>query len=245
MTRATAQHSDYYVSRARRLLRQFDHHFKRVHVHLVERYGETFADAVRRDTRERFEAILPELPYIGGRSNYYTPVIVINGWLVSFLRAMQARGENVESVVALACLAADDFFASMPGFVLRLAGKAAFSRVVRRSLAKQAKLSQQRRFAEDFVYEFKQGDGANHDMALVFSECAVNKFYQAQGTEELGRYCNFFDVTYSRLMGMGVDAHNTIGRGCKTCTLAFKRGAETEIPEPLRGIIPASTRPQR
>jgi len=233
-----ADYSDYYVSRAPRLLRQFDRHFKRVHARLVERYGNGFAEEVRADTRRRFAAILPELPYIGGRSNDYTAVIVINGWIVSLLRAMKARGKSVEEVVGVCCAAADDFFGSAPGFVLRLAGKLAFSGLVRRHLAKQAERSQQRRFAEDFVYEFKSGDSSGDDMALVFSECAVNKFYKAQGAEELAPYCNFFDVTYSRLMGMGVDAHNTIGRGCENCTLAFKRGATTEIPEPLRGIMP-------
>lgn len=239
MVRATANHTDYYVSRSARLLRQFDRHFKRVYVHLVERYGDEFAEDVRADTRRRFEAILPELPYIGGRSNYYTPVMVINGWMVSLLRAMQARGKNVEEVVSLCCEASDDFFRSMPGVVLGMLGRVAFSGIVRRGLAKQARLSQQRRYAEDFVYEFKQGGSPDYDMALVFSECAVNKFYKAQGAEELAPYCNFFDVTYSRVLGMGVDAHDTIGRGCENCTLAFRRGGTTEIPEPLRGIIPS------
>ena len=67
-------------------------------------------------------------------------------------------------------------------------------------------------------------------MSLVFDECAVNKFYDAQGVEELKPYCNFFDVTYSRLMGMGVDATQTIGLGCEKCTLCYKHGRETVVP---------------
>jgi hypothetical protein len=51
-------------------------------------------------------------------------------------------------------------------------------------------------------------------------------------------YCNFFDVTYSRLMGMGVDASETIGLGCETCSLRYKHGRETAIPERLEGVLP-------
>ncbi len=76
--------------------------------------------------------------------------------------------------------------------------------------------------------------------ALEFEECAVQKFYDAQALPELQRYCNFFDGTYSRLMNMGVDATQTLGLGCDTCTLAYARGRETPIPDSLRGILPGT-----
>ena len=47
------------------------------------------------------------------------------------------------------------------------------------------------------------------------------------GVEDLKPHCNFFDVTYSRLMNMGVDATETIGKGCTQCALRFKPGRET------------------
>ena len=75
-------------------------------------------------------------------------------------------------------------------------------------------------------------------MSLIFSECAVNKLYEAQGVEELKPYCNFFDVTYSRLMDMGCDATETIGQGCDKCALRYQHGRETEIPAPLEGVLP-------
>lgn len=51
-------------------------------------------------------------------------------------------------------------------------------------------------------------------------------------------YCNFFDVTYSRLMDMGCDATETIGLGCGTCALRYKHGRTTEIPPTLKGVLP-------
>jgi hypothetical protein len=227
---------DYYVARRARLLRGFEWFSKRVAGSLTRRYGATFADAVRADARAEFDRIIPEIPYIGGRRNIYTPVMIVNAWGVAFLRAMQARGKSAEDLIRVCAEVSDDVLRIVPGFLLRLAGRLAFTPLVKRVLRKHALRSQLRRYPEDFVYTLREGNG--DDWALVFEECAVNKFYAAQGVEELKPYCNFFDVTYSRLMNMGVDARETIGLGCATCSLRCKRGRETIIPDKLRGVLP-------
>ncbi len=85
------------------------------------------------------------------------------------------------------------------------------------------------------MWHLERGDGG--EVSLVFDECAVNKWYDAQDVPELKPYCNFFDVTYSRLMGMGIDASETIGQGCDQCALRFKHKRETVIPKNLDGVI--------
>jgi hypothetical protein len=74
-------------------------------------------------------------------------------------------------------------------------------------------------------------------VSMVFDECAVNKWYDAHDVAEPKPYCNFFDVTYSRLMGMGIDASQTIGTGCERCALRFKHGRETVVPQNLTMIV--------
>ncbi len=54
---------------------------------------------------------------------------------------------------------------------------------------------------------------------------------------ELEPYCNFADMTYSRLMGIGVDATQTIGLGCRRCAPRFERGRKTAVPPSLEGIF--------
>lgn len=218
----------YYTDRAPRLLRGFDRFSKRLKKSLTARYGDAFAIEAIAATRAEFERIIPELPYIGGRKNYFTPVMIVNGWVVALYRAMKARGKSVEEVMAICFEISDGFFRSFPRFILRFGGKAAFSGFVKRALKKQAARSQERRFAGDFVYNVREGDDG--EMTLEFTECAVNKFYEAQQVQALKPFCNFFDVAYSRLMDMGLDASETIGQGCRTCKLRYKHGRETVLP---------------
>lgn len=228
----------YYVSRTRRLLFGFDRFAGRARRHLAARYGDETAAAVLARARVEFVRLIPELPYIGGGRNIFTWVIIVNGWMVALHRAMLAAGKGARDTVEIAVQVSDAFFRRVPRPVLRLIGKLAFTGPVMRVLRRQAARSQERRFPADFVYELREG--GPDDWALEFSECAVNKFYDAQQTPELKPYCNFFDVTYSRLMGMGVDARETIGLGCATCRLRYKHGRETIVPDSLQGVLPES-----
>jgi len=232
--------SEYYIRREKFLMRGFDWISKRMGRRLEFHYGADFADETISATREEFQRIIPQLPYIGGIRNVFTPVIVVNGWMVALHRAMRLRGKSTEDVVHICCEVSDDFFAAVPSRLLRFIGRLAFTPISRWFFKRQAARSQDRRYDEDFVYEVK-ANGSDYDLALVFSECAVNKFYDAQGEEELKPYCNFFDVTYSRFMGMGVNANDSIGAGCKYCNMRFNRDVPTTIPEPLKTLLPDRT----
>ena len=161
--------------------------------------------------------------------------MTVNGWLVALHRAMSARGRQAEDAIQICHEVFDGWLKRLPGFVLRAIGWLLLSPPVRGYFERQARRSQERRYAEDFVWRVERGPGG--EMSLVFDECAVNKWYEAQGVRELKPYCNFADVTYSRLMGMGVDATDTIGLGCERCALRFKRGRETVIPPGLERIV--------
>jgi len=226
----------YYAARRARLQRGFDRFLKRASRSLARHYDAEFAEGVVANARVEFDRIIPEIPYIGGLRNVFSGVMIANGWIVALFRAMKSRGKSAEESVRICVEVSDQLMRSLPGFALRLCGRLAFARPFRRLLERQAARSRERRYPEDFVYSVREGDDG--ELALVFEECAVNKFYAAQGTEELAPYCNFFDVSYSRLMGMGLDASETIGLGCKTCQLRFKHGRETATPERLAGVFP-------
>lgn len=202
---------------------------------LVRHHGQPFADEVVVAARTEYARVLPEVPDIGGARNVFQSVMTVNGWIVALHRAMSARGKGAEDSVRVCQEVVDGWLRRLPGFALRGIGWLLLTAPARRYFERQAKRSQERRYAEDFVWRVERGpDG---EVSFVFDECAVNKWYDAQGVRELKPYCNFVDVTYSRLMGMGVDASQTIGLGCERCALRYKHGRETPVPPSLEGIV--------
>jgi hypothetical protein len=135
--------------------------------------------AVVADARGEFERLIPELPYIGGWRNVFSPTMVLSGWMVALHRAMAARGRSAEDTVRVCAEVSDGYLRGAPRFVLRLAGRLGFTRSITGILRRQAARSQARRYQADFVYTVEEGE--LDDFALVFDECAVNKFLDAQG----------------------------------------------------------------
>jgi hypothetical protein len=208
---------------------------------IAREHGEAYADAVLADARGEYERVRPEVPGIGGRANVFQPVMTVNGWIVALHRALRRRGHGPEKVIAVSHEVFDAWIRRLPHALRHGLGRLLLSGPALRYFESQARRSQERRHAEDFVWHVEKG--ADGEMAMVFEECAVNKWYDAQDVRELRPFCNFADVTYSRLMGMGIDASKTIGLGCEHCELRFKRGRETVVPASLRGIIAAEGDP--
>jgi len=215
--------------------RAFEFFLRSAEPMLERRYGRGLADELVADCRAEYERVRPQVPDIGGARNVFQPVMTVNGWIVSLHRALKARGMPTEDAIAICHEVFDGWLRKLPAVVLRAIGATMLSAPARRYFERQARRSRERRYAADFVWSVERGpDG---ELSMVFDECAVNKWYEALGVEELKPYCNFADVTYSRLMGMGIDASETIGLGCDQCALRFRRGRSTAVPPSLAGIV--------
>jgi hypothetical protein len=215
--------------------RAFERFLRSAHPLLVAHHGEAFADQVLAATRVEYERVLPEVPDIGGLGNVFQPVMTVNGWIVALHRAMKVRGKSAEDAIRICQHVFDGWFRKLPAFLLRAIGWGMLSAPARWYFESQARRSRERSNPADFVWRVERDDTGV--LSLIFDECAVNKWYAAQDVRDLAPYCNFADVTYSRLMGMGVDATETIGLGCDHCALRYRRGRETVVPPSLAGVV--------
>lgn len=229
---------DYYLSRQNRLLKLFDFTFRTIRKKLVGYYGEAYAESIVEKSRQNFLEIIPQMPYVGGMKNYYTPIIVVNGFIVAMFRAMDETGKTAEDVMRIWAEVADDLFGKIPGPIARLGGRMLVSKRTMKAFEKQAHISQERQYPEDWVYDLLEGDGEKFEVGFEFSECAVIKFYQVMEAMELAPYCNFGDVTYGHYLGIGLDASETLGMRCDHCRMTFKKGGETVITPNLVNILP-------
>ena len=57
---------NYYVSRKPKMLKDFDKTTNLVRNSVVASYGSDFADAIYQETRQEYEALIPQIPYIEG-----------------------------------------------------------------------------------------------------------------------------------------------------------------------------------
>ena len=116
---------------------------------------------------------------------------------------------------------------SIPRPLRYFGGRWQFTRFHTNKLKKQALASQERLYPDDWVWSFVQGDGEKFDWGPDNTECAVVKFFHAQGADELVPYMCRLDFAMSKAMGMGLVRTTTLAEGGTKCDFRFKRGRET------------------
>jgi len=229
---------DYYVSRKSEILKGFDQAARRWRPVLSCRYGDDFADVILQEARERFEALIPEIPYIGGDENHLTGSLIGSVRCLGFYQAMKARGKSAAETGRILYDAvkarAGELVAPIPPSQ-RLSHKE-----LMRRRRERAERSQEQRYAWDWVYEFVEGDGEGFDYGYNFFECATEKFYRAQGAEEFLPFYCFLDFSECELGGLGLSRTMTLAEGYERCDFRFKEGgkAELEWPPPfLKSVV--------
>ena len=224
--------SNYYIARKMRFLMEFDLVARAARPVLGEYFVGENANELLAETRREFEALIPQLPYIGGRQPF-TEFIIFTAMLLAVYRVSQARGKTVEQTGELVHEIGRAFLKTFPAFLARLLGKMNFSRFYLNRLRKRAIESHQQKYPEDYVYDFIEGDGKTFDYGVNYLECASCKFLAKQGAPELTPYLCPVDILYSEALGWGLTRTMTLAEGADKCDFRFKQGGPTKVAAPL------------
>jgi ribosomal protein L37AE/L43A len=119
-------------------------------------------------------------------------------------------------------------FNRYPAFLRSLMGRLQFSKFMLRKTQQAARRSQERKYAGDWVYEVVVGDGQPFNFGIDYTECAIVKFMDAQGANELTPYLCNTDYVFSKAMGTGLRRTMTLAWGCEKCDFRYVKGGETQ-----------------
>ena len=189
----------------------------------VSRYGERFAEIVIVEARREYKLLIPQLPYIGGRRNPLTQILVSAGMFLALYRTMKAQGKEVEEIGAFVYEGVERAYRLFPRFVLYLFGGLSFTERRRRRGCELSLESQKRLYLADWVYSVVEGDEENFDYGLDFVECGICKFFCSQEADEFARYMCRLDFIMSERTGMGLIRTTTIAEGGEKCDFRYKR----------------------
>jgi hypothetical protein len=217
-----------YVPQKSRLLKDFDKMVARVKRVLISRYGQEQAKALIRESRREYEALIPQIPYIGEKSPMLIFLLPTSRWLAVY-RALQKRGATVEAAGRLIYEMSEAEFKAIPGLVRRVIGYLWFSPWLLGRIKKRAKESQERQYPGGYVLTYVEGDGQAFDYGIDYTECAGCKFLSAQDALELAPYVCAVDKVASEMLGWGLTRTMTIAEGFEKCDFRFKKGGETSV----------------
>lgn len=231
-----------YISRKSRLLKDFDKSFVRVRRKLISRFDEEQSNILIRESRQEYEALIPQIPFIGVRNPFLIFLLPTSRYLAIY-RVLKRLGRTVEDAGQLIYEMSEAELKAIPWLVRRVIGYLWFSRWFLGRIKKRAIESHDRKYPGGYVLTFLEGNGQNFDYGIDYTECASCKFLSAQNALELAPYVCAVDKVASEMMGWGLSRTMTLAEGREKCDFRFKKGGKTDvaIPQSLTQVDKSST----
>jgi hypothetical protein len=199
---------------------------------LGARFGQSQAKTLVQDIQREYEALTLEAPYIGGEDNIFTEWLSYGVYYLAVYQVLKSLGQTVEQAGRI-IYETYETMANYPAWMLRLVGGLKYGQGYVERLRTAATASQERRYIEDWVCTFVEGDGETFDYGLDITECGICKFYHAQDADELAPYMCLSDYVVSRAFDRGLVRYKTIAEGAEVCDFRYQQGRETFV-YPLR-----------
>jgi hypothetical protein len=217
----------YYIKRKPELLKKFEEECQLWKPMIIKQYHEEFAGGILWEARQEFEALIPQIPYIGGDKNHLTRSLVESARYLALYKAMKKHSRTAEETGNI-----------LYDAILTRMGKPRPLIPPGEWLPKEEFIEQRRKRAEkakelkypgNYVFEFVIGDGQEFDYGYDYSECAALYFYRAQDAEEFMPFYCYLDFPIARVNGTGLSRTMTMAEGYQKCNHRIKIGAKAKL----------------
>jgi len=232
----TVEAPDHYLGRVDKYWKQLGRLFRSSQKILPKYVGAGQVEKVEEETYDEFKIVLSELPYIGGEENMLTFVFVSSAAALAYIRVLERYELPVEKIGEILNEVYADVYTSLPGLAKWLLRWSQFSSRHQKKLKAFAQESQMRKYADNWVMEYIEGDGVEFDYGCTYTECAVLKFYRKMGAEKYMPYVCVMDLTSSSALGTGLHRTSTLNYGGDCCDFQFKKNRPSIPGLPLEDL---------
>ncbi len=221
----------FYEGKLESVLRSFEKYFKRAEGSLLERFDRATVTGIHDDAAELIEALVPDLPDVGGGDNQFIQIVLLNAWYIPFFKAARERGMSAEEYVKMITGVLYKTLTRCPRFIRHAGGRLVLTGFFIRRMKKHAALSQERKYPKNWTYSLTTDTGDPDALFKVeYSQCTVCEMMKDQDVVELMRYCNVADFLMAKALGFGFENPEVLGRGAATCVGVFRTDRRCEIP---------------
>ncbi|MBA7539021.1 hypothetical protein ES705_31299 [subsurface metagenome] len=221
---------DYYMKNKAKFKAQFE---KSLHISkelLLKRFNEPELEGIFNEMRNEYEKLIPEIPYIGGRKNPFTSMLVDSVAMIAFYRILEKNGMTYREIGEINYELSEKVN-KIRVHKLEKVGQNPVDQLFNdtyinfnKSLAKSL---QQKKYPDDFVMEFVEGDGKTFDYGYKFTECGIHKVFKKLGAEKYVPFLCLSDFAQANVYGFGFTRTQTIGNGDPICDHRFLKSGTT------------------
>ncbi|MGD2072907.1 MAG: hypothetical protein PVG65_05415 [Candidatus Thorarchaeota archaeon] len=152
---------NYYVERKEQLLEEYSNMSEFVKSVLSVKFSRSERDIYCDKSRQEFENLLPQIPFIDGKENRLTRNLMASAMMLELYRTLKNQGMVDKDIGKIAYEIAQEQVKSKDRLLLFILSKLRFSRLFKWILRRISSKSQERLYPEDWVLSIEEGDGAD------------------------------------------------------------------------------------
>jgi len=218
---------DYYIKKIPELMKKYN----KVEVQLAETLTSYFNNSKIQDLlveiRKACEALIPDLPYIGGDTNPTTQNLIDSACSLPILLSLEKEGISMRDMAKIIYKTFESFYNLTSPEKRQQIRDFYFSEDMCEITRKASSVSQLRKYPEDWVYTYVEGDGISFNYGYDIIECGIVKFYKQIGAERFTPIICLTDYANFRSLGVGFKRIQKISTGDTICDFRFKKDFDT------------------
>jgi len=195
---------------------------------IVELCGEQETAAMLEECCKTYEALLPQVPYIGGDENTLTDTLYLSAVALAFYKTMRSHGQPVEQSGRIIYRAIEALYdINNPLSLIR--NQKPGGETPQSKYRRMARWSETSPYPGDWRLTYIESEGQEFDLGFDYSECGIVKFYKAHQAEEFTPYLCLGDFPLSKVMNSGLRRTTTLALGGACCDFRFKAGRPIQM----------------
>ena len=239
---------DYYIKRKPKLIADFSKFIKVARGILKKKFPEDKINELIDDMKAEYEKLIPEIPYIGGRKNPFSILLIGGVSSLAMFYVLEKEGYSLRDIGEF-YYEFQDIKNSIRKRSLEKIGKDPaqypFEPAYVEFVKKQCKQSKLKNYPDDWVGDYIEGDGKTFEWGFNFHECGIHKVCKRMDAERFVPFFCLADFSEAKILGFGFSRTQTLGFGALKCDHRYVKNYETlkgwppdDLPEFNSSLIP-------
>lgn len=221
---------DYYIKKKAKLMKDFDSILPILQQIFAKKLSDEKVNELFNLMKKEYEDLIPEIPYIGGKKNIFTNYLIGGATVIAIIRILEKEQFTLWDIGEFFYNLSDinnKFRKKMMEDTGKDPSQYPFEKEYMDYMKVLTETSQKRKYPENWVADYVEGDGKTFEWGFNVYECGIHKFFKKYNAEKYVPLICLSDFSEANIFGYGFSRTQTLSNGAPLCDHRYIKDVET------------------
>ncbi len=220
---------DYYVNNRDKMIKDFNKFSKHMIVVLKKQFNSAEVSKIVDSSRDAYDKLLPEIPYIGGFKNSGTKNLTGSAIILAYIKVLEKYNLTEREIGAMIYQFFEVLFKPKNKLIKAIIKQLLKRKFVKKILAKSfQRKAVYNHFDAAWHTEFVECNSDQYEFGIDIKQCGICKFFKAQNMEKYTKYMCLGDFPMLHAFGLNLYREKTVATSGEVCNYRINFSNENE-----------------